>query len=76
MAEFVAMFFWRIIIVLEYALGGSSPESSVLDVYLGGVNLFIVASILGLLARLFDRLFKLLKNRLFKGRSDHKEKEE
>ena len=75
MAEFVAMFFWRIIIVLEYALGGSSPESSVLDVYLGGVNLFIVASILGLLARLFDRLFKL-KNRLFKGRSDHKEKEE
>ena len=74
MAEFVAKFFWRIIIVVEYALGGSSSESSVLDVYLGGLNLFIVACLLGLLLRLFNRLFELFKKKFFKNSSDQKGK--
>ena len=74
MAEFVAKFFWRIIIVLDRVIGEPSLESTNLDINLGCLNLFIVACLLGLLLRLFNRLFALFKKKFFKNSSDQKGK--
>lgn len=64
MKEFLAKFVWRIALVLDRCFGDPVLESTVLDVMLGLVNLFIVAFILAIFVRILQRLFKSLKAKL------------
>lgn len=62
MKEFVEQFFWRIVLVFDSYTGVSKFESTILDVLLGLVNLFIVLLLLYLLPRLIWKWLRRLVN--------------
>lgn len=62
MKEFLEQFFWRIVLVFDSYTGVSKFESTILDVLLGLVNLFIVLLLLYLLPRLIWKWLRRLVN--------------